>query len=113
MKFLLLTAAIITPTLAVVSGITGVNCHGHIFTPAQVSAAANAALSHLNDGTQVGSNDYPHQYNNRENFTFNSGCWAPYYEFPMFRDRVYTGGSPGPDRTRIGQEGGRREDMHY
>ncbi|CAZ85453.1 unnamed protein product [Tuber melanosporum] len=101
MEFLLLITAIITPTLAVVSGITGVNCHGYIFTPAQVSNAANAALSHLNAGTQVGSNDYPHQYNNREGFIFNSGCWPPYYAFPIFRDHVYTGGSPGPDRVVI------------
>ncbi|RPB03333.1 extracellular guanyl-specific ribonuclease Fl1, partial [Choiromyces venosus 120613-1] len=74
----------------------------HTFTSAQVSAAANAALDHLNAGTQVGSNDYPHQYNNLEDFAFNSGCRAPYYEFPIFRAYVYTGGSPGADRVVIG-----------
>jgi len=102
MKFLLLITAVITPALATVAGITGVDCDGYTFTPAQVTAAASAALSHLNAGTQVGSGNYPHQYNNREGFTFNSGCKAPYYESPIFRDHVFTGGDPGPDRVVVG-----------
>ncbi|PWW80160.1 Ribonuclease/ribotoxin [Tuber magnatum] len=106
MKFLFLITAIITPTLAAVSGITGVDCDGYTFTSAQVSAAANAALKHLNDGTQVGSNNYPHQFNNFERFTFNSGCTVPYYEFPLYRPYVYTRGVPGPDRVIIGSWNG-------
>ncbi len=35
-------------------------------------------------------------------FTFNSGCNKPYYEFPIYQDEVYTGGSPGSDRVVIG-----------
>jgi hypothetical protein len=71
-----------------------------------VQAAANEALDHVVAGTTVGSNDYPHQYNNYEGFTFNSGCTPPYYEFPLFKSSVYTGGDPGADRVIIGAVSG-------
>lgn len=69
---------------------------------ANIDAAAKRTLNHLNAGTQVGTNNYPHQFNNREGFTFNSGCYAPYYEFPVVPDGVYTGGDPGCDRVVVG-----------
>jgi len=44
----------------------------------------------LESGEQVGSNDYPHRYNNYEGFDFRvSGPWQ---EFPITRNGVYTGG---------------------
>lgn len=75
---------------------------GFIISSTNIDAAAERALDHLNAGTQVGSNDYPHLFNNREGFTFNTGCRAPYYEFPVVRGGVYTGGDPGCDRVVIG-----------
>ncbi|KAK9413295.1 putative Ribonuclease/ribotoxin [Seiridium unicorne] len=43
-------------------------------------------------------NDYPHQYNNYEGFSFPTS--APWYEFPILSSyAVYTGGSPGADRV--------------
>lgn len=50
------------------------------------------------DGTTVGSDEYPHQYEDYEGFTFPDA--GPYYEFPILSDEeVYTGGSPGADRV--------------
>lgn len=57
------------------------------------------AYSHI-----TGSNDYPHQYNNREGFDFPGQ--APYYEFPILSSfDPYDGGSPGADRV-VFNEGG-------
>ncbi|KAI5856998.1 Ribonuclease/ribotoxin [Tricharina praecox] len=91
---------------AAVTGVTGANCNGYVFTKAAVQAAANEALDHLVSSSTVGDNDYPHQYNNYEGFSFNSGCAPPYYEFPLFKSSLYTGGSPGADRVVIGSRSG-------
>ncbi|KAH6658068.1 Ribonuclease/ribotoxin [Truncatella angustata] len=43
-------------------------------------------------------NNYPHQYNNYEGFSFPTA--SPWYEFPILSTyNVYTGGSPGADRV--------------
>lgn len=43
-------------------------------------------------------NDYPHQYNNYEDFNF--PVPGEYFEFPIMADGdVYDGGSPGADRV--------------
>ncbi|QRV93470.1 guanyl-specific ribonuclease F1 [Ceratobasidium sp. AG-Ba] len=89
-----------------ISGVTAADCDGFTFTAAQVSAAASAAASRVASGTTVGSNSYPHVFNNREGFTFNSGCRAPFYEFPLFRSQVYTGGDPSYNRVVIGSVSG-------
>ncbi|KAG9121322.1 hypothetical protein FRC07_002749 [Ceratobasidium sp. 392] len=89
-----------------ISGVTAADCDGFTFTSAQVAAAASAAATHVSKGTTVGSNSYPHVFNNREGFTFNSGCRAPYYEFPLFRGSVYTGGDPSYNRVIIGSVSG-------
>lgn len=81
---------------------TNINYIGYTISSANIDAAAERALDYLNAGTQVGSNDYPHQFNNREGFTFNSGCRAPYYEFPVVKGGLYSGGDPGCDRVIIG-----------
>ena len=50
-----------------------------------------------NDQT-VGSDKYPHQYEDYEGFSFPDP--GPYYEFPILSSyKVYTGGSPGADRV--------------
>ena len=77
-----------------------------VVSSSAINGAALAALRHLNAGTTVGRNNYPHRFNNREGFTFNDGCSPPYYEFPVFRDHVYTGGSPGLDRVVLGSWSG-------
>ncbi|KAG8751499.1 hypothetical protein FRC11_009317 [Ceratobasidium sp. 423] len=112
-----------------ITGVTAADCDGFTFTSAQVAAAASAAASHVAAGTTVGSNSYPHVFNNREGkrnlhkfqarfdhsqklkfyltgFTFQSGCRSPYYEFPLFRSSVYTGGDPSYNRVVIGSVSG-------
>ncbi|KAG4223676.1 hypothetical protein PC116_g27859 [Phytophthora cactorum] len=55
-------------------------------------------------GKTVGSNDYPHQFNNREGFDFPGQ--APYYEFPILNSfDPYDGGSPGADRVVFNEAG--------
>ncbi|KAF8448461.1 Ribonuclease/ribotoxin [Terfezia claveryi] len=89
-----------------ITGITGADCNNFVILPKAINSAALAALRHLNAGTTVGRNNYPHRYNNLEGFTFNAGCKPPYYEFPVFTDRVYIGGSPGLDRVVVGSWNG-------
>ncbi|KAL7273169.1 hypothetical protein RUND412_003995 [Rhizina undulata] len=93
-----------TSVLAVqgVSGVVAVDCDGYAISKSTVQNAAEEALGHLNAGTQVGRNGYPHQYKNYETFIFNAGCEAPYYEFPVFGSYIYTGGPPGCSRVIIG-----------
>ncbi|CAE7177794.1 unnamed protein product [Rhizoctonia solani] len=89
-----------------ISGAQGATCGGNQFTAANVEAAAAAAASHIANNSQIGRNKYPHKFNNREGFTFQSDCNAPFFEFPIFKSQVYTGGSPGPDRVVIGSVNG-------
>ncbi|CAG8954381.1 hypothetical protein HYFRA_00006007 [Hymenoscyphus fraxineus] len=79
-------------------------CGSTAYTAAQVNSAAQQAYSYYSRGQTVGSNDYPHTFNNREGFDFAVG--GPYQEFPMLASKqVYTGGSPGPDRVVINTSG--------
>ncbi|CCO33766.1 putative RING finger protein C6B12,07c [Rhizoctonia solani AG-1 IB] len=89
-----------------INGATGSDCNGYTFTAAQVSAAAQASLSHVLAGTTVGTNKYPHVLDNREGFTYPSGCTVTRYEFPIFRNKIYTGGDPSVDRVIIGHVSG-------
>ncbi|PTB37259.1 hypothetical protein M441DRAFT_175802 [Trichoderma asperellum CBS 433.97] len=68
---------------------------------AQVAAAANQACTLFRSGKVVGSNKYPHKFNNGEKFKFH-GVAGPYQEFPIIKTgAIYNGGSPGPDRVVI------------
>lgn len=66
-------------------------CGSNHYTAAQVKEAIDAACQHVQDGTQVGSNDYPHRYNNYEGFEF-KGLAGPFQEFPILSSGEYTGG---------------------
>ncbi|EUC58534.1 guanyl-specific ribonuclease F1 [Rhizoctonia solani AG-3 Rhs1AP] len=89
-----------------ISGVQAADCGKTQFTASQVQSAAEAAASRVAEGSQVGRNKYPHRFNNREGFQFLPDCNAPFYEFPIFTSKVYTGGSPGPDRVVIGSASG-------
>ena len=68
-----------------------VKCGSHSYSAAAVNAAAQKACSYYKAGTQVGSNDYPHTFNNNEGFSFSTS--GPYLEFPILSSgAVYTGG---------------------
>ncbi|KAL1606503.1 hypothetical protein SLS60_003908 [Paraconiothyrium brasiliense] len=75
-------------------------CGSVSYTAAAVNAASQKACSYYQAGTQVGSNDYPHTFNNNEGFSF--AVSGPYLEFPILSSgALYTGGSPGADRVVI------------
>ena len=60
------------------------------YSASQVSAAVSQGCKYLKANQQVGSNNYPHRYNNYEGFDFRVA--APWQEFPISRSGVYTGG---------------------
>ncbi|KAK3956127.1 Ribonuclease/ribotoxin [Pseudoneurospora amorphoporcata] len=79
-------------------------CGTVCYTSSAVTAALNKGYGYYSSGTTVGSNNYPHQYNNYEGFNFPTA--KPWYEFPILSSgAVYTGGSPGPDRVIFDSRG--------
>ncbi|KAH8593782.1 hypothetical protein B0O99DRAFT_595894 [Bisporella sp. PMI_857] len=82
----------------------GATCGTVVYTAAAVNAASVRAYNHYTAGTTVGSNSYPHTFNNNEGFSF--AVAGPYQEFPILSSgAIYTGGSPGPDRVVINTSG--------
>ncbi|CCC10145.1 hypothetical protein SMACR_02723 [Sordaria macrospora] len=79
-------------------------CGTVCYTSSAVTAALNKGYGYYKAGTTVGSNSYPHQYNNYEGFSFPTA--KPWYEFPILSSgSVYTGGSPGADRVIFDSKG--------
>jgi len=60
------------------------------YSASKVSAAVSQGCNYFQSNQQVGSNDYPHRYNNYEGFDFRVA--GPYQEFPIKTSGVYTGG---------------------
>jgi hypothetical protein len=73
---------------------------GTTYSNTNINDAATAALNYYAQGQTVGSDSYPHQYNDYEGFSFS--CSAPFLEFPILTSGTYSGGSPGADRVVIG-----------
>ncbi|EJT50417.1 extracellular guanyl-specific ribonuclease [Trichosporon asahii var. asahii CBS 2479] len=68
-----------------------------------IDAAVAKGYSLHEEGKTIPDN-YPHQYNNREGFDFETE--GPWYEFPIMRGfNVYAGGSPGADRVIFNEQG--------
>jgi hypothetical protein len=65
-------------------------CGSNSYTSAQLSAARKAAANYVSEGDHAGSSTYPHVYNNYEGFDFLVS--GTYYEFPILKSGVYTGG---------------------
>ncbi|KAF2637309.1 putative extracellular guanyl-specific ribonuclease T1 [Massarina eburnea CBS 473.64] len=102
LPFLLLSTAIALPTD--LDKRAGATCGSVVYTAAAVNAASQKGYSYYQAGTQVGSNDYPHTFNNNEGFSFSVS--GPYLEFPILSSgSLYTGGSPGADRVVINTSG--------
>ncbi|EPS43045.1 hypothetical protein H072_2972 [Dactylellina haptotyla CBS 200.50] len=85
-----------------VQGVTEINCGGKAWNLDQVQSASDESLGHVNDGSTVGNNNYPHKFNNREGFDFSKECTEPFYEFPIVKGGDYDGGPPNTDRVVIG-----------
>jgi hypothetical protein len=102
MRFSLLTSAILFATTAFSAPITepeaaleirqqATNCGGVSYSSGAVAAAVNKGYNYYSNGQQVGSNNYPHTYNNREGFDF--AVSGPYQEFPLLKSgATYSGG---------------------
>ncbi|GAB1317447.1 hypothetical protein MFIFM68171_07657 [Madurella fahalii] len=73
-----------------------VTCGTHSYSKQQVEEATAEGCRLHAAGQQIGSNKYPHRFNNREGLEF--ATFGPYQEFPILENGVYAGGAPGPDR---------------
>ncbi|KAI0097597.1 guanine specific ribonuclease N1 [Nemania sp. FL0031] len=79
-------------------------CGSVCYTQSAIDDAVQQGYGYYEDGETVGSNDYPHQYNNYEGFDFPDA--GPWYEFPILSSGdAYTGGSPGADRVVFNADG--------
>jgi hypothetical protein len=67
-----------------------VTCGSTCYTSAQINAARSAGTGYVKSGSTAGGSTYPHKYNNYEGFDFLVG--GTYYEFPLRKAGVYTGG---------------------
>ena len=73
-------------------------CGSTCYYQSDIDAAVNQGCNYYQQGETVGSDEYPHTYNDYEGFNFPDA--GPYQEFPILNTyKVYTGGSPGPDRV--------------
>lgn len=89
MSLALLTTVIASP-VAVDKRQGSVTCGSTSYSSSQVSAAVSKGCDLFENDETIGSNDYPHTFNNREGFDFLVG--GPYQEFPILRSGVYNGG---------------------
>ncbi|KAK0619576.1 Ribonuclease/ribotoxin [Immersiella caudata] len=77
--------------------ISSVACGNNKYTRKQIDEATGEGCRLFAAGQQIGNNNYPHQFNNREALVFATS--GPYQEFPILTSGNYTGRSPGPDRV--------------
>ncbi|XXH04817.1 hypothetical protein Hte_011239 [Hypoxylon texense] len=79
-------------------------CGSVCYWQSDIDAAVKKGYSLYQSGQTLGSDDYPHQYNDYEGFDFPDP--APWYEFPILSSfDVYSGGSPGADRVVFNNAG--------
>jgi hypothetical protein len=101
LSFLTLVVSALAAPAAELEARAAAVCGSVSYTAAQTNAASTAACNYVRNGGTAGGSSYPHQYRNDEGFRF-GGLPSPFYEFPILSNgRVYTGGSPGPDRVII------------
>lgn len=125
MKLLLLTTAFAAlaaaQTVTGTSSLSSVTCGSNRYSAQQILDATTEACRLYAANQQLGTNNYPHQFNNREGLVFAAS--GPYQEFPVIAGgAVYAGrespfpsipvrhvragakcgtGSPGPDRIVV------------
>ncbi|KAF7592137.1 hypothetical protein BBP40_000624 [Aspergillus hancockii] len=92
----LLSAALALPSVS--ERACAYTCGSNCYTSSAVSSAKAAGYELQQEGETVGSNSYPHRYNNYEGFDFTVS--SPWYEWPILSSgKIYSGGSPGADRV--------------
>ncbi|KAI0816393.1 guanine specific ribonuclease N1 [Xylaria sp. FL0064] len=105
---------ILPVVLAAVSAVSGAviekketcvkTCGSVCYYQSDIDEAVSQGYGYFQDGETVGSQDYPHQYNDYEGFDFPDP--GPWYEFPILSTyKAYTGGEPGADRVVFDGDG--------
>ncbi|KAK2023187.1 ribonuclease [Colletotrichum zoysiae] len=74
-----------------------VTCGDNSYSRQQLQDATAEGCRLYLAGEQVGTSEYPHRFNNRENLVLATA--GPYQEFPIIPSGNYSGRSPGPDRV--------------
>ncbi|THU78729.1 Ribonuclease/ribotoxin [Dendrothele bispora CBS 962.96] len=80
-----------------------VTCGSDVYSVNQVVAAVNAGVNHLDD--PIGSDSYPHTFNNFEGLDLFCSGETRFNEFPILTSGTYNGGSPGADRVVFSNDG--------
>lgn len=79
-------------------------CGSTCYYQTTIDAAVAKGYSLFQSGKTLGSDKYPHEYNDYEGFDFS--VEGPWYEFPILNTfKVYAGGSPGADRVIFNEDG--------
>ncbi|KAJ8487993.1 hypothetical protein ONZ45_g14124 [Pleurotus djamor] len=107
--FVFCVAFLVTFNGATVLSTTGCNCEkkvkgkivGYEYIESQVRFALQRGRDYQAKGIQVGKNKYPHRFGNREGLVWPQACTAPFQEFPILNDRVFTGKPDTPGAERI------------
>ncbi|OHE94370.1 guanyl-specific ribonuclease N1 [Colletotrichum orchidophilum] len=73
-----------------------VTCGDNRYSKKQIDDAAAEGCRLYAANQQIGTSQYPHRFNNRENLVFATS--GPYQEFPIITSGNYTGRAPGADR---------------
>ncbi|PKS05010.1 hypothetical protein jhhlp_008376 [Lomentospora prolificans] len=81
------------------TSLESVTCGSNKYTQKQVDEAVGEGCRLIAANQQLGTNKYPHRFNNREGLVFATS--GPYQEFPILKSGNYTGQSPGADRIVI------------
>ncbi|TRM59537.1 Ribonuclease/ribotoxin [Schizophyllum amplum] len=81
-----------------------VTCGSHKYSLSQVKAAVAQGIKY--EDNPVGSNSYPHTFNNYEGLKMWCTGESDYNEFPILSSgSLYTGSSPGADRVIFSDNG--------
>ncbi|KIY70262.1 ribonuclease-domain-containing protein [Cylindrobasidium torrendii FP15055 ss-10] len=80
-----------------------VTCGSNVYTLAQVKSATAAGYAQV--GNPIGSNSYPHKFNNYEGLSMWCSGESSYQEWPILKSGTYSGGSPGADRVIFSSNG--------
>ncbi|KAK0369098.1 guanyl-specific ribonuclease N1 [Colletotrichum limetticola] len=74
-----------------------VTCGSNKYSKRQIQDATAEGCRLYAANQQIGTSQYPHRFNNRENLVFATS--GPYQEFPIITSGNYSGRAPGADRV--------------
>ncbi|KAJ8094856.1 hypothetical protein PM082_010068 [Marasmius tenuissimus] len=80
-----------------------VTCGSNVYSLSVVKAATSNGFAHINN--PIGSNSYPHTFNNREGLNMWCTGETQFNEWPILPSGAYNGGSPGADRVVFSNNG--------